>query len=119
MNKAFKIPPKTPQQLSSLKTLQERLTPLVGTAFKLTGKSRTDGSNVRKLIAKTLEEYPLPAPAIDDAFEIVPPKKKGIPKITREFIDTYIVTSGKSYNLQVWNRIPSSETLLILSLIHI
>jgi len=113
MNKAFKIPPKTPQKLASLKTLKERLTPLIGTIFKLTGKSRTDGSNVRKLIAKTLEQYPLPEPAIEGTYEIVPPKKKGIPKITREFIDTYIVTSGKSYNLQVWNRIPSSDTLLI------
>jgi len=113
MNKAFKIPPKTPQKLSSLKTLKERLAPLIGTVFKLTGKSRTDGSNVRKLIAKTLEQYPLPEFALDGEYEIVPPKKKGIPKITREFIDTYIVTSGKSYNLQVWNRIPLSETLLI------
>jgi len=87
--------------------------PLIGTAFKLTGKSRTDGSNIRKLIAKTLEQYPFPEPALDEAYEIVPPKKKGIPKITREFIDTYIVTSGKSYNLQVWNRVPASKTLLI------
>lgn len=113
MNKAFKIPPKTPQKLSSLKTLKERLAPLIGTVFKLTVKSRTDGSNVRKLIAKTLEQYSLPEPVLDEEYEIVPPKKKGIPKITREFVDTYIVTSGKSYNLQVWNRIPSSDTLLI------
>ena len=59
MNKAFKIPPKAPQKLSSLKTLKERLTPLIETGFKLTGKSRTDGSNDRKLIAKTLEQYSL------------------------------------------------------------
>ncbi len=36
-----------------------------------------------------------------------------MPKITREFIDTYIVTSGDSYNLQVWNRLPASNSLLI------
>jgi len=36
-----------------------------------------------------------------------------VPKIVREFIDTYIVTTGTSYNLQVWNRIPASNTLLI------
>ena len=113
MNKTFKIPPKTPQHLTTLKALKKRLAPLIGSNFQLTGKSRTDGSNVRKLIAKTLEEYPLPGPAESESYEIVPPKKKGIPKITREFIDTYIVTSGKSYNLQVWNRIPSSDTLLI------
>jgi len=113
MNKAFKIPPKTPELLTSLLGLKERLTPLIGKEFRLTGKSRTDGSNIRKLIASTLEQYPLPKPAIDEDYEIVPPKKKGIPKITREFIDTYMVTSGKSYNLQVWNRIPASQSLLI------
>lgn len=113
MNKAFKTPPKTPQDLTSLQELKKRLTPLIDTEFRLTGKSRTDGSNIRKLIAARLEQYPLIEPALGDAYEIVPPKKKGIPKITREFIDTYIVTSGKSYNLQVWNRIPSSDTLLI------
>ncbi len=51
--------------------------------------------------------------AEDSQFEIVPPKGKGVPRIAREFIDTYIVTSGTSYNLQVWNRIPAAETLLI------
>jgi len=31
----------------------------------------------------------------------------------RELIDSYTVTSGKSYNLQVWNRIPNCKTVLI------
>ncbi len=79
----------------------------------LTGKTRTDGSNIRKLIASILEKYALPQPAEVGDFEIVPPKGKGVPKITREFIDTYIVTSGEAYNLQVWNRIPASNSLLI------
>ena len=79
----------------------------------LTGKTRTDGSNIRKLIASVLEKYPLPELAEVGQFEVVPPKAKGVPKITREFIDTYIVTSGESYNLQVWNRLPASEILLI------
>jgi hypothetical protein len=113
MNKEFKLPPKSPQELTELETLKERLEPLIGTDFILTGKSRTDGSNIRKLIARTLEKYPLPEISTEGEYEIVPPKKKGIPKILREFIDTYIVTSGKTYNLQVWNRIPSSQTLLI------
>lgn len=113
MNSLFKIPAKSPQALTSLDELQKRLSSMIGREFILTGKSRTDGSNNRKLIAKTLEEYPFPEPAFDDGYEIVPPKKKGIPKIVREFIDTYIVTSGSSYNLQVWNRIPASQTLLI------
>jgi len=113
MNKEFKIPTCSPKELTKLDVLKKRLEPLIGTDFILTGKSRTDGSNTRKLIARTLEKYPLPKAATDGEYEIVPPKKKGIPKIVREFIDTYIVTSGKSYNLQVWNRIPSSQTLLI------
>ena len=113
MNKEFKLPPKSPKELTDIETLKKKLEPLIGTDFILTGKSRTDGSNVRKLIARTLEKYPLPEVSIEGEYEIVPPKKKGIPKILREFIDTYIVTSGKSYNLQVWNRIPSSQTLLI------
>lgn len=113
MNKEFKIPASSPKKLTKLEVLKERLEPLIGSEFILTGKSRTDGSNTRKLIASALEKFPLPESAKKDEYEIVPPKKKGIPKIVREFIDTYIVTSGKSYNLQVWNRIPSSQTLLI------
>lgn len=113
MNSLFKIPAKSPDAITSLEELKNRLGVLIGEDFSLTGKSRTDGSNTRKLIAKTLEAYPFPEPAFEGGYEIVPPKKKGIPKITREFIDTYIVTSGTSYNLQVWNRIPASPTLLI------
>lgn len=113
MNKDFKIPPKSADCLTEPKELVKRLLGLVNTKFKLTGKTRTDGSNIRKLVASTLEEYPLPEGARLDEFEIVPPKGKGIPKITREFIDTYIITSGDTYNLQVWNRVPASKTLLI------
>lgn len=113
MNKEFKIPPHSPKELTTLEELQKRLESLIGIGFKLTGKSRTDGSNNRKMIAAKLEQYPLPNKADNDEYEIIPPKKKGVPKILREFVDTYIVTSGASYNLQVWNRIPSSESLLI------
>jgi len=113
MNKHFKTPPKEPSFLTTINLLQSRLKILIGHKINLTGKSRTDGSNIRKLIASTLEQYELPELALEDEYEIVPLKKKGIPKITREFIDTYIVTSGNSYNLQVWNRIPASNSLLI------
>jgi hypothetical protein len=34
-------------------------------------------------------------------------------KILIQCIETYIVTSGESYNLQVWNRIPNSSSILI------
>lgn len=113
MNKDFKIPPKSVKMLTKSETLVKYFSKLIGRPFILTGKTRTDGSNIRKLIASTLEEQALPELAVLGQFEIVPPKAKGVPKITREFIDTYIVTSGTSYNLQVWNRIPAAETLLI------
>jgi hypothetical protein len=113
MNKAFSIPPKSTNHLTIPVELVKRLKCLIGTKFEITGKTRTDGSNIRKLVASTLENYLLPEKAEEGEYEILPPKGKGIPKITREFVDTYIVTSGKSYNLQVWNRIPASKTLLI------
>lgn len=113
MNKHFKIPPESPKQLTSPETLAKHFSELIGNSFKLTGKTRTDGSNIRKLIATTLEKHQLPPLAKDGQFEIVPPKGKGVPKITREYIDTYIITSGTSYNLQVWNRVPATDTLLI------
>lgn len=113
MNSEFKRPPKSPSELTSPADLTSLLAVLIGTPFQLTGKTRTDGSNLRKLIAATLEKVELVAPATEGGYEIVPPKGKGIPRITREFIDTYIVTSGSTYNLQVWNRIPASNALLI------
>ena len=113
MNSDFKIPPKSVKMLTSPGILIKYLSGLLGKPFNLTGKTRTDGSNLRKLIANTLEKYPLPELAAIGQYEIVPPKGKGVPKIKREFIDTYLVTSGLSYNLQVWNRTPASHTLLI------
>ena len=113
MNSDFKIPPKSPNQLTSPSKLANILSSLIGTPFFLTGKTRTDGSNIRKLIASVIENHDLPELAQESEYEIVPPKRKGIPRIAREFIDTYIITTGTSYNLQVWNRIPASNTLLI------
>ena len=113
MNKDFKTPPKSVKMLTDSETLAKYFLELVRKSFTLTGKTRTDGSNIRKLIATILEKKPLPELAESGQFEIVPPKGKGVPKITREFIDTYIITSGTSYNLQVWNRVPAAESLLI------
>lgn len=113
MNNEFKIPPRSVRMLTDPIELTKYFSEIVGQPFKITGKTRTDGSNVRKLIAATLEKHQLPESAELDQYEIVPPKGKGVPKLTREFIDTYIVTSGTSYNLQVWNRSPAAETLLI------
>lgn len=113
MNLEFKLPPKSVRLVTKPEELTLKLYELIGKDFKITGKTRTDGSNIRKLIASTLEKYELPEVADKESYEIVPPKGKGLPKITRELIDTYIVTSGLSYNLQVWNRLPASNTLLI------
>ena len=113
MIEAFKLPPKSVKVLPKPEELTQKLSELIGKGFRITGKTRTDGSNIRKLIAATLEKSVLPEAAEKDSYEIVPPKGKGVPKITREFIDTYIVTTGDSYNLQVWNRLPASNTLLI------
>lgn len=113
MNKNFQIPPKSPKEITNPIVLAKIFSLLIGQPFNLTGKTRTDGSNIRKLIALTLENHDLPELSEIGEYEIVPPKKKGVPKIVREFLDTYIVTSGTSYNLQVWNRIPASNMLLI------
>jgi hypothetical protein len=113
MNPVFKKPPLSVKDLTPLDKLAEHLAPLVGNSFVLTRKTRTDGSNVRKLVTHQLEQYNLPQPSIDGTFEIVPLKSKGVPKILLEFIDTYIVTGGSSYNLQVWNRMPDSNSLLV------
>ena len=104
--------PKTKDSVLKLKELEDRLRPLIGTPIVLTRKNRTDGSNIRKIVSRTLFDR------IDNAldkkeYEILPPQKKGVPRILLELIDTYIVTSGDSYNLQVWNRIPNSDMPLV------
>lgn len=113
MDEAFKTPPKSPEHLTKITELPGILKKLVGSEFKLTGKTRTDGANIRQIIAKELFDHGLPEGAIDDEYEIVPPKKKGVPRMLREFIVTYVVTSGESYNLQVWNRIPNCKAVLV------
>lgn len=113
MDDKSKFPPQTKGQLTPPAQLAEKLEGLVGETFQLTRKSRTDGSNIRKLIAATLLKSTHPQPAKEDDFTIVPPKKKGVPKILLEYVDSYIVTSGDMYNLQVWNRNPSYNSVQI------
>lgn len=107
MNPAWGIPPKSKAHLTPSKVISERLTVLIGQEFPLTRKTRTDGSMMRKLVARTLETHGLPEESSN--YSILSEKGKGIPRLTREYIDTYIVTSGESYNLQVWNRIPTNN----------
>jgi hypothetical protein len=113
MNELFKIPPRTISQLTTPEKLTEYFAELIGRSFPLTGKTRTDGSNLRKLIASILFQNTFPELAQTEQYEILPPKRKGVPKILSHLIDTYLITSGESYNLQVWNRIPGSNSLLV------
>lgn len=113
MNKAFKVPPLRKGLLTPPEKLADRLQSLIGAPFKLTRKTRTDGANMRKVIAAALEQHPLPPPCPPKDYEIIPPRGKGVPRILREYIDTYIVTTGTSYNLQVWNRNPAEESIQV------
>lgn len=114
MRDMMSLPPISKDALTPPEELCKRLSSLIGKKFPLSGKTRTDGSKMRKLIECTLiSEGGLPAPAPEGTYQIVPPKAKGVPKIRLEFIDSYIVTSGKSYNLQVWNRNPATDSIQI------
>lgn len=114
INKNIKSPPILKTDLTDPNTLCIQLKNLIGAKFELTGKSRTDGSNIRKLIAATLyESDTIPTPAPTGTYQIVPPKGKGVPKILLEYIDSYIVTTGDTYNLQVWNRNPAADSVQV------
>jgi hypothetical protein len=110
MSALLKSPPLSPSHLTSGEELAKRLQVLVGTQFQLApgnNKARTDGSNLRKRVARVLEGTQLPAEASPENYKLLPPKAKGVTRLRREWLDTFIVTTGKSYNLQVWNRNPS------------
>jgi len=113
MNPELSIPPRSQNDLTPPTILAERLSFLLGTPFSLSRKTRTDGSNARKRVASALEEYSLPPACPENQYAIIPPKKKGVPRILREYIDTYIVTTGETYNLQVWNRNPTEDSVQI------
>lgn len=106
-----KIPPKGKMYMSTPQELVNNLKPLIGQKIQMTGKSRTDGSNFRKIVTNHLLSISMPDAA--DDYEIIPPKQKGVPSFLREYIDTYIVTTGTSYNLQVWNRNPNSTSVQV------
>ena len=111
--KLAKIPPANPDNLSSPNELAKKLESLIGQPFPLSGKTRTDGSNFRKLVTKTLMQNNPPLPASSEEYIILPPKGKGVPKLLRQYVDTYIITTGENYNLQVWNRNPNSDFIQI------
>lgn len=113
MNPVFGLPPIRKADLTPLDGIASRLQSLIGRPFKLTGKTRTDGSNVRNLVSQTFARFPLPEPSPQSSHSIIPPKGKGVPRILLEYVDTYIVTTGNTYNLQVWNRNPASNSIQV------
>lgn len=52
MNDIFKAPPLDKSLLTPPDKLVRQLQILIGTRFQLTGKTRTDGSKIRKLIVE-------------------------------------------------------------------
>ena len=105
-----------PKEISMLNDSEELiniLSSLIGHKFILTGKTRTDGANLRSLIFNTLIENKKYDLLNEEEYEILTEKGKGLPRILPEFLDTYIITNNKDYNMQVWNRIPDSNMPLI------
>ncbi|MGH9426282.1 MAG: nuclease [Terriglobia bacterium] len=111
MNKLFKIPPASKADLTPPDQLVDRLRGLIGHPFTLSGKTKTDGSRLRHMLCEVLERYSLPPPS--ENYIVLPPRGKGVPRIRRELLDSYIATTGLSYNLQVWNRIPAVPSVLV------
>lgn len=89
-----KIPPNSKRELSEPEQLVKNLKSLIGKKFPLTGKTRTDGSNFRKMITNHLLSQYTPKGAVK--YEIVPLKQKGVPSFLREYIDTYIHSNVRS-----------------------
>ncbi len=94
-------PPYSHSSIYSIKELKKIFNEnLLNKKFVLTGKNRTDGSNFRKMICKILN------------VKYKKPKVKGLPKIYCELLDIKLIGKANtkiSFNLQVWNRIPSSK----------
>lgn len=110
--KGFKNAPTSKDSVLDSEQLVKRLKPLVGTSIKLTRKARTDGANVRKIVENVLKDRI--CNALDDSqYKIIPPKGKGVPRLLLELMDTYVVTSGDTYNLQVWNRSPNGNNTMV------
>lgn len=106
------IPPKSKNETFTGKELANQLQVLIGKSLLITGKPRADGSHLRKLIENALQDSKVEL-AASSTFKVIPPKKRGIPKSIKYLADSFLITSGDKYNLQVWNRIPNSSNVLI------
>ncbi|MES5167591.1 hypothetical protein ABVC73_03345 [Prevotella melaninogenica] len=106
------FPPVNISEVLSGQELANKLYHLIGTKFSLSKNPRTNGSTLRKAIAKQLDDGSIKIADKND-FEIIPLKKKGVPKLLACLADSYIVTTGDNYNLQVWNRFPNTLNVLV------
>lgn len=105
-----KLPPKSKSQLIKGSTLAKELEVLIGQTISLKGQTRTIGANLRKKIQSLVTKLGLTV-ADKESFSFS--TRKGLPKLMLIASDSYIVTSGDKYNLQVWNRNPNSQVPLI------
>ena len=108
----LKFPPVSKDSVLSGEELVGKLKKLVGTEFPLTDKPRTNGATLRKILSDVLDDGSVNV-ADEHDYIIVPVKGKGVPHLLACLCDSYIVTTGESYNLQVWNRVPNTESVLI------
>ena len=104
--------PYDPEEVPSGKVIAGKLQALLGKHFPLTDKPRTNGSNLRKLVTSILDDGTVCVADKED-YITVPIRGKGVPRLLACLCDTYIVTTGQIYNLQVWNRFPESSDILI------
>ena len=112
-NKTLSNPPKDLKQIMTEEKLCELFRPLIGKPFVLTGKPRTDGATFRKMVSALLIANTKCESADATKYSIIPKRRKGVPRLLLELLDTYLVTTGDPYNLQVWNRIPNSVEHLV------
>lgn len=108
----LKLPPLNKNSVLTGTELATKLQSLVGTKFPFTDKPRTNGSNLRKVITKILDDGSIKVADKKD-YAVVPIKGKGVPHLLACLCDSYIVTTGDMYNLQVWNRFPNTSNDLI------
>lgn len=108
----LKLPPINKKDVIDGKALAGKLQTLIGQKFPLTNKPRTNGANLRKTISAILDDGTIHTANKGD-YSIIPIKGKGVPHLLACLCDSYIVTTGNSYNLQVWNRFPNSDNILV------
>ncbi len=87
-----KKPPKCKSVISTPEELVETLRPLIGQTISMTGKSRTDGSNFRKIVTNHLLSNYMPEAA--DEYEIMPPKQKGVPAFLINALPTNLLVKN-------------------------